>query len=265
MIDLRRRTVLVFGVASEASIAWAICKALAAAGARLVLGYQRRFRAAVMALAANLPAVAELHPIDVTSDDGVREFFAAYAAGNPRGTAQALVHAVAYAPPETFDRSSLFATQEAIDLTLAASAHSLQRLVRHALPHLAPGSSAVTLSYAASQRWVPNYRVMAIAKAALEGWVRELAAELGPDGHRVNAISPGPIPTLAASGIPGFAGLLDHVRRNAPLRRNVSQDDVAGAALWLLSDLSRAVTGQIIYVDAGYSIVGIPGAVGELA
>jgi enoyl-[acyl-carrier protein] reductase I len=257
MIDLDRRTILVFGVASEASIAWAICKALAGAGGRLVLGYQRRFRSQVQALAATLPAVAGLHPVDVASDDGVREFFAEYAAANPGCKASALVHAVAFAPPETFDRSGLFASQEAIDLTLTVSAHSLQRLLRHALPHLTPGSAAVTLTYLASQRWVPQYRVMAIAKAALECWVRELAAELGPEGHRVNAISSGPIQTLASSGIPGFDQLLAHVRRHAPLRRNVSQEDVAGAALWLLSDLACAVTGQTIYVDCGYSSVGV--------
>ncbi len=188
-------------------------------------------------------------------------FFQEYAAQYPRCKAHAVVHAVAFAPLETFDRSSLFARHEAIDQTLTISAHSLPRLLRHALPHLAPGSSTVALTYLASQRWVPAYRVMAVAKAALECWVRELAVDLGPDGHRVNAISSGPIATLAASGIPGFDQILAHVERNAPLRRNVTQDDVAGTALWLLSDLARSVTGQVIYVDAGYSSIAVPASI----
>jgi enoyl-[acyl-carrier protein] reductase I len=257
VIDLGGRTLFVFGVASEASIAWGIAKGLAAAGARLVLGYQARFRSRVVPLAGNLPAVGDLIPIDVADDETVRAFFAEFAARHPGDKAAGLVHAVAYAPPETFDRASLFASQEAIDATLAVGAHSLQRVVRHALPHLSPGSAIVTLTYLASQRWVPHYHVMAIAKAALECWVRELAAELGPDGHRVNAISAGPIATLAAAGIPGFERLLAHVRQHAPLRRNVSQEDIAGAALWLLSDLAGGVTGQTIYVDCGYSTVAV--------
>jgi enoyl-[acyl-carrier protein] reductase I len=119
-------------------------------------------------------------------------------------------------------------------------------------------SSTITLTYAAANRFVPNYGIMSMAKAALECWTRELACHIGPDGHRINAISSGPIPTLAAGGIPGFDKILDHVEANAPLRRNVSQSDVAGAALWLASPLASGVTGQCIYVDAGYSITMVP-------
>lgn len=263
MIDLEDRTVFVFGVASETSIAWAICRQLARSGASLILGYQNRFRSRVLQLEKTLSAIDHSHPIDVADDASVAAFFRDFATRHPGRKAHGLIHAVAFAPSTTFDRSSLFTTAEDIDRTFAISAHSLQRLLRHALPHLEAGSSTVTLTYLAGQRWVPGYRVMAIAKAALEGWVRELACELGPDGHRVNAISSGPIATLAAGGIPGFERLLDHVEKNAPLRRNVTQSDVAGAALWLLSDLARSVTGQVVHVDAGYSCIAVPPGLGE--
>ena len=147
----------------------------------------------------------------------------------------------------------IFVEDAPINLAMTISAHSLQRVMRHALPHLAPNSSTITLTYAASTRYVPNYGVMSIAKAALEAWVRELAMRVGEEGHRVNAISSGPIRTLAAGGIPGFGDILDR-RTKRPLRRNVNQDDVAGCAVWLSGPLGSGVTGQIIHVDAGYSV-----------
>ena len=152
----------------------------------------------------------------------------------------------------------MFVEGDSLDAALTVSAHSLQRCVRHALPFLNPNSSTITLTYAASTRYVPSYGVMSVAKAALECWTRELACHLGPEGHRINAISSGPIRTIAASGIPGFDKILDHVERNSPLRRNVSQDDVAGCTLWLASPLSSGVTGQIIHVDSGYSVTMVP-------
>jgi enoyl-[acyl-carrier protein] reductase I len=263
MIDFKDRTILVFGVASEDSIAWGICQILAKAGAKLILGYQPRYRSRLLQLQKSLPAIEGLYPIDVATEEGVQNFFREFSLHHSHCKAHALVHSIAFSPRETFDRSSLFATQEAIDLTLTISAHSLQRLLRLALPHLIPGSSTVTLTYLAAQRWVPAYRVMAIAKAALECWVRELASELGADGHRVNAISSGPMKTLASTGIPGIEKILAHVERNAPLRRNITQEEVAGAALWLLSDLASGVTGQIIYVDAGYSTIAVPASIRE--
>jgi len=157
----------------------------------------------------------------------------------------------------------LFDDNDPINTAMTVSAHSLQRLMRHALPHLADCSSTITLTYAASTRWVPNYGVMSIAKAALEAWTRELANHLGPDGHRINAISSGPIRTLAASGIPGFDDILSHVERNSPLRRNVTQGDVAGCAAWLASPLSAGVTGQVIHVDAGYSSIMVPDSISD--
>ena len=129
------------------------------------------------------------------------------------------------------------------------------------MPYLNNKSSTITLTYAASTRFVPNYGVMSIAKAALESWTRELACQLGPDGHRLNAISSGPIKTIAAGGIPGFDKILDHVEENSPLRRNVNQDDVAGCTVWLASELSSGVTGQCIHVDAGYSSTMVPGSI----
>ena len=157
----------------------------------------------------------------------------------------------------------LFVEDEPLNTAMTVSAHSLQRIMRHALPHLAPNSSTITLTYAASTRYVPNYGVMSIAKAALEAWVRELAMRVGEEGHRVNAISSGPIRTLAASGIPGFDDILNHVERNSPLRRNVNQDDVAGCAVWLSSPLGSGVTGQIIHVDAGYSSTMVPDSISD--
>ena len=146
---------------------------------------------------------------------------------------------------------------------MTISANSLQRCLKFALPYLNPGSSTITLTYAASTRFVPSYGIMSMAKAALECWTRELSCHLGPEGHRINAISSGPIRTIAASGIPGFDRILDHVEENAPLRRNVSQEDVAGTAIWLASPLSSGVTGQCIMVDAGYSITMVPSSIME--
>jgi enoyl-[acyl-carrier protein] reductase I len=157
----------------------------------------------------------------------------------------------------------LFVDDDKINTAMTISANSLQRCLKYALPYLAPGSSTITLTYAASTRFVPSYGIMSIAKAALECWTRELSCHVGPEGHRVNAISSGPIKTLAASGIPGFDKILEHVKANAPLRRNVSQDDVAGTALWLASSLSAGVTGQCIHVDAGYSITMVPSSIME--
>ena len=231
MLQLQGKTAFVFGVASEDSIAWAICQQLASAGVTLYLGYQKRFMSRVFQLKDKLPEIGGFYPLDVAEDASTKEFFDAFAAENPGLKADILIHAIGFAP-----RSCL----------------------KHALPYLNPGSSTITLTYAASTRYVPNYGIMSMAKAALECWTRELACHLGPEGHRVNAISSGPIRTIAAGGIPGFDKILDHVEANAPLRRNVNQDDVAGATLWLASPLASGVTGQCIYVDGGYSITMVP-------
>ena len=258
MLGLEGKTAFVFGVASEDSIASAICKQLAAAGATLYLGYQKRFMSRVFKLKDQLPAIAGFYPLDVASDATTKEFFTAFAAENPGLKADVLIHAIGFAPRSCFDRPVLFVEDDDINTAMTISANSLQRCLKHALPYLNPGSSTITLTYAASNRYVPSYGIMSMAKAALECWTRELACHLGPEGHRVNAISSGPIRTIAASGIPGFDRILDHVEANAPLRRNVDQNDVAGATLWLASPLAAGVTGQCIYVDAGYSITMVP-------
>ena len=262
-MQLSGKTALVFGVASEDSIAWAICQHLSAAGCKLVLGFQPRFRSRIWALKDKLNSIVGLYPLDVATDTDTAKFFSAWQDESPDAKADILVHAIGFAPRECFVRPLLFVNEEPLNIGMTISAHSLQRSLKHALPHLNPGSSTITLTYAASTRYVPNYAAMAVNKAALEAWVRELAARLGPEGHRVNAISSGPIRTIAASGVPGFDNILAHVERNAPLRRNVDQNDVAGCAVWLASPFSSAVTGQIIHVDAGYSITMVPESIME--
>ena len=258
ILKLDGKTALVFGVASEESIAYAICKSLSSAGCNLVLGFQPRFRSRIQQLLPTLPKNTQIHPIDVNKPDSISNFYKSWQAESPGQKANIVIHAIGFAPREAFDRNLLFVDSDPIDTALRISAHSLQSILRSGLPHLAPESSTITLTYAASTRHVPSYGLMSIAKAALEAWVREIAARLGPDGHRVNAISAGPIKTLAASGIPGFEGILDHVERNSPLRRNVDQMDVAGAATWLASPLSSGVTAQVIHVDGGYSSTMVP-------
>ncbi|MDP6235282.1 MAG: enoyl-ACP reductase [Candidatus Poseidoniaceae archaeon] len=258
MLNLQGKTAFVFGVASEDSIAWAICQQLAAAGVTLYLGYQKRFMSRIFQLKDKLPQIGGFYPLDVASDATTREFFEAFEKEHPGKKADILIHAIGFAPRACFDRPILFVEDSDINTAMTISANSLQRCLKHALPYLNAGSSTVTLTYAASNRFVPNYGIMSMAKAALECWTRELACHLGPEGHRVNAISSGPIRTIAASGVPGFDNILDHVEANSPLRRNVNQEDVAGATLWLASPLSSGVTGQCIYVDGGYSITMVP-------
>lgn len=263
MLQLEGKTALVFGVASEDSIAWSICQRLAEAGCNLILGYQKRFMSRVFQLKDQLNAIQAFYPIDVAEEETTAEFFHEWQKVTPGVKADIIIHAIGFAPKECFDRHMLFVEDAPINTAMTISAHSLQRVMRHALPHLAPNSSTITLTYAASTRYVPNYGIMSIAKAALEAWVRELSMRIGEDGHRINAISSGPIRTLAASGIPGFTDILNHVERNAPLRRNVNQDDVAGCAVWLASPLGAGVTGQIIHVDCGYSSTMVPDSIGD--
>ena len=261
MLGLQGKVAFVFGVASEDSIAWAICKSLAEAGVTLYLGYQKRFMSRVFQLKDKLPAIAGFYPLDVASDADTKEFFDAFSKENPGLKADIMIHAIGFAPRECFDRPILFVDDESINTAYTISANSLQRCLKFALPYLNPGSSTITLTYAASTRHVPSYGIMSMAKAALECWTRELACHLGPEGHRVNSISSGPIRTIAASGIPGFENILDHVADNSPLRRNVTQSDVAGCTTWLASPLSSGVTGQCIHVDAGYSITMVPSSI----
>lgn len=260
MISLQGKRALIFGVASEDSIAWAIAQHLAQHGARVTLGYQKRFLSRLMQLVKDKPWIEAWHECDVTVEEDVKKFF-----GQVQGKFDMLVHAIAFAPATALLRPIVFTSAEDFAATMNVSAYSLLRLTHYAMPVLNKDSSVLTLTYLGSERVVPGYRVMGTAKAALESLVRELAMAIGGAGHRVNAISAGPIRTLAASGVPGFDSILDWMKLNTPLRRNVSQDDVAKAALFLLSDLASGVTGHVLYVDAGFNIAGAPPELEQIA
>jgi enoyl-[acyl-carrier protein] reductase I len=253
MIDLTGKRALVFGVASETSIAWAISEKLAAAGAQVTLGYQKRFLSRLMQLTKDVPWIEGKFECDVGTEESVESFFR-----EVQGQFDIVVHAIGFAPATALGRPVVYTTQEDYETTMTVSAYSLVRIVRHALPRMNPGGSVLTLTYLGAERVVPGYRIMGTAKAALESLTRELAAIVGQRGVRVNAISAGPIRTLAASGVPGFDQILGWMAHCAPLKRNVTQEDVAGAALFFASDLSGGVTGEILYVDAGYHIMGVP-------
>ncbi len=252
--DLAGKRALVFGVASEDSIAWAIAQQLAARGAKITLGYQKRFLSRLMQLVKGHDWIEAWHECDVSKDDSVASFFQ-----EAQGNFDMMVHCIAYAPAEALGHEITQTREEDFATALSVSAYSLIRLTNHAMPRLVEGAGILALTYLGADRVVPGYRVMGTAKAALQELVRELSVVCGNQkAVRVNAISAGPIRTLAASGVPGFDNILDWMKHSAPLKRNVSQEDVARAALFLLSDLGSGVTGQTLYVDAGYSSVGVP-------
>ncbi len=257
MTDLTGKQGLIVGVANKRSIAWAIAQAAAAAGARIALTYQgERLEENVRELAASL-ADPLILPCDVTSDEQIAALFAAV--DREFGGLDFLVHGAAFAPREELSAPFVETTREGFRLSLDVSAYSLIALARGALPLMERrgGGSILTLTYLGSQRVFHNYNVMGVAKAALEACVRYLAADLGPKGIRVNAISAGPIKTLAASGISGFSGILQVYRDRAPLRRAVETAEVADAAMFLLGPAGRAVTAEVLMVDAGYHATGM--------
>ncbi|MDE2290525.1 MAG: SDR family oxidoreductase, partial [Elusimicrobia bacterium] len=200
-----------------------------------------------------LPNLLSFDRCDILKDDECEKFFGAL-----KAPVDIVVHAIAFAPAAAFQGAVSETTSEDFSTALQVSAHSLAKLSRYAKPHMKDGGSIMALSYLGGVRVCTNYKVMGVAKAALEAFVRELANELGPQRIRVNAISAGPIKTLASSGIPEFELMLDYNKSVAPLRENVTQQDVANCAAFLASDDSSMVTGQTIYVDAGYSIIGVP-------
>jgi enoyl-[acyl-carrier protein] reductase I len=248
---------LVVGVANKRSIVWAIARAAAAEGARLALTYQNeRLEENVRDLAAGLSNAIVL-PLDVTRDDQVAAVFEAL--DREFGALDFLVHGAAYAPREALSAPFVETSREDFRVALDVSVYSLVALARGAKPLLERrgGGSILTLTYLGSERVFPNYNVMGVAKAALEATVRYLAADLGPAGIRVNAISAGPVRTLAASGIAGFTGILDHYRQRAPLRRTVETAEIADAAVFLLGPAGRGVTAEVLMVDAGYHAMGM--------
>src|SRR5262245_46593431 len=248
---------LVVGVANKRSIAWAIAAGAGAAGARLAVTHQSaRLEENVRELASTLDEPLLL-PCDVTNDE---EMDAVVSAIDQRwGRLDFLVHGVAFAERDDLSRPFVETSREGFRKALDISAYSLVALSRRAAPLMekAGGGSVVTLSYLGSERVFPNYNVMGVAKAALEATVRYLASDLGPKGIRVNAISAGPIKTLAASGISGFSSILDIYRTRAPLRRTVETSEVADAALFLIGPAGRAVTGEVLLVDGGFHAMGI--------
>jgi enoyl-[acyl-carrier protein] reductase I len=254
MLDGRKA--LIFGVANDHSIAWGIAKALHAEGATVGFSsveslIERRVRPLAERLGSTF-----VEPCDVQSDEEIRRVIDRWREAH--GQLDILVHALAFAKREDLEGAFVDTSREGFGLALDVSAYSLVALVREARPLLHPGSSVMTLTYYGAEKVVANYNVMGVAKAALEASVRYLAADLGPDGVRVNAISAGPIRTLAAAGISGFKSMYGTFASVAPLRSNISIEDVGKTALYLASDLSSAVTGEVIYVDGGFSILGVP-------
>lgn len=251
--SLKGKTALIFGVASDASIAWAIAQELSARGADIILGYQFRFHSRVKDLAPKLPNLKSFNRCDILKDDETKAFF-----DGLDTQIDIVVHAIAFAPATAFAGPVSATSQDDFTTALQVSAHSLAKLAHHSAPHMKDGGSIIALTYLGGKRVCQNYKVMGVAKAALEAYVRELACELGEKKIRVNAISAGPIKTLAAGGIPDFDLMLEYNKSVAPLKDNITQKDVATCAAFLSSDDSKMITGQTIYVDAGYSIIGVP-------
>lgn len=244
------KTAVIFGVADHHSAAWAIAEKLHEAGAKLAFAYMERFEKNVRKLTANIPD-ALLVQCDVQSDEQLDATFAAIQ--QQWGGLDVLVHSIAFSK-----QGVRFAETDREDFKTALdiSAYSLVAMAKRAEPLMqGRGGSIMAMTYQASQRVVPNYNLMAIAKAALEACVRYLAYDLGQDGIRVNAISAGPFRSLSAMGVPGVRTIFDQVEEKAPLRRNITTEDVGNLGLFLASDASKNITGQVLYVDAGHSIV----------
>jgi len=255
-IDLSGKNALILGVANHRSLAWAIAEALGQAGCRLAFTYQgERLREKVQKLAAKYPD-APVMPCDVTQPEQLDQLFSRLE--SEMGQLHTLIHSVAFAPREELSGEFRKTSRDGWRLALEISAYSLVDLANRATPLMEQqGGSILALTYLASRRVVPRYNVMGSAKAALEHAIRQLAFELGPRNIRVNGISAGPVSTLSARGIGGFTDILGHYREHAPLRRNIEGREVGDSALFLCSDLASGITGEILYVDAGYNIMAV--------
>lgn len=254
---LKGKVGIVLGVANKWSIAWAIAQSLSASGMRLIFTYQgERLQKNVESLTQEWPD-APLYPCDVTDEAQVEKLFADIARDYPEGI-DTVVHSIAFAKKEELAGEFVNTSKEGYLLAQEISSYSLTSVSRYALPLLDKrgGGSIITLSYFGGEKVVPNYNVMGVAKAALEMSVRYLAEDLGKRNIRVNAISAGPIKTLAASGVSGFSAITDTMKEKAPLRRNIDAAEVGDTALFLASHLSRGITGEVIHVDAGYHVKG---------
>lgn len=256
---------LILGVANKRSLAWAIARSCAQRGAQVGLTYQGpRFESGVRELAATLPCGADtpLFTCEITQQADIDALAAAVKA--KWGTLDFIVHSIAFANPEELKRPFRETSREGFQVALDVSTFSLLPLAKALVPLMPNGGSIVALSYLGGERVVPNYNLMGVAKAALDSAVRYLAYDVGPLGIRVNCVSPGPVRTISASAISDFGKMLEHVERVAPLRRNITAEEVGDVCAFMVSDLSRAITGQQIHVDCGYSIMGVT-TVAELA
>jgi enoyl-[acyl-carrier protein] reductase I len=247
---------IVFGVANKRSIAWAVAQAWHRAGARLAFTYQgERVRENVEELAGAFGADTLILPCDVTKDSDIQAVFAAVT--EKFGKLHLLLHSVAFAPKDALEGKFVNTSREAFRIAHDVSAYSLVALARAAEPLMVEGGSVVAMSYYGAEKVVPHYNVMGVAKASLEASTRYLAYDLGPKKIRVNCISAGPVNTLAARGIAGFIDMVKHYEAHAPLKRNVVPEEIGATGLFLASDGAAAITGQVIYVDCGYQIMGM--------
>jgi enoyl-[acyl-carrier protein] reductase I len=250
------KTALIFGVANDHSIAWGIARALHDEGAEVGFSsVESLIEKRVRPLAASIGSTF-VEPCDVQSDEDIARVFARW--GDTHDSLDILVHALAYARKEDLEGTFVDTSRDGFSLAMDVSAYSLVALTRAATPYFRPGSSVMTLSYYGAEKVVSHYNVMGVAKAALEASVRYLAADMGPSGVRVNAISAGPVRTLAAAGIAGFKKMYGAFGDVAPLRTNITPEDVGRSAVYLASDLSSAGTGEVLYVDGGFNIMGVP-------
>ncbi|HXB58067.1 MAG TPA: enoyl-ACP reductase [Candidatus Acidoferrales bacterium] len=253
---LEGKTGIVFGVANKRSIAWAIAQAWAREGAKLAFTYQgERIKENVAELAGTFGADTLVLPCDVTKDEEIAAVYKAV--GEKFGKLNLLLHSVAFAPKEALEGLFVNTTRDAFLTAHNVSAYSLVALARAAAPLMTEGGSIVAMSYYGAEKVVPHYNVMGVAKAALEASTRYLAYDLGPQKIRVNCISAGPVNTLAARGISGFMQMLKHYEEHAPLKRNITPEELGATGVFLASDGSAAMTGQTLYVDSGYQIMGM--------
>jgi enoyl-[acyl-carrier protein] reductase I len=253
---LQGRKALIFGIANDKSIAWAIAKAFHEQGAELAVTYAgESLEKRVRPLAESVNAAAILS-CNVTSDEEIRSVFTELA--KVWDGVDIIIHSIAFANKEELKGTIINTTREGFATAMDISVYSFLGIMKEALPMMqGRAASALTLSYYGAMKVFPNYNVMGVAKAALEASVRYLAEAVGPEGIRINGISAGPIKTLAATGVNGFSQILHSVEERAPLRRTITQEDVARSAVYLCSDLASGVTGEIHYVDGGYNIIGI--------
>lgn len=257
-MDLSGKHGVILGVANDRSIAWQIAQATHRAGARLALNYQNeRFEEDVRKLAGQIPESLCMG-CDLMRDDQIDHFFE-HIEEQFEGKLDFLVHSVAFAKRQDLQGRFIDTPRDGFNVAMEVSVHSLVAATRRAFPLMQKvgGGSVMTMSYLGGQRVMRNYNVMGVAKAALEAAARYLAADLGPEGTRVNILSPGPVRTVAASGISGFKGMLRHAETHSALKRNINPEEVGQAAVFLASDAASGITGQTLYVDAGYHIMGL--------